>query len=62
MRTLEQFNEDSYRGMLLMCNYLKDRGYNTKYYYNINGDMVVSVTLSDSEGEEVEYTAMFERV
>lgn len=61
MKTREQFEEASYRALLLAHGYLQDHGFKSETFYNIDGDFIVSVMVED-EGEEVEYTATFERV
>lgn len=61
LKTKKQFKGASYYALLLVHNYLQDYGFKTKTFYDADENFVVSVTVED-EGEEVEYTATFERV
>lgn len=63
MDTREQFEEASYRALLLAHGYLQDHGFQSETFYNMDGDFVVSVMVKDENNdEEVEYVATFERV
>lgn len=61
MKTFEDFYNDEAKAIQVMADFLKEKGYQVEFFYNMEGSPTVKITVNnENEGENEEYFAVFE--